>query len=515
MYKLLIVEDEPIEREAVKLVISNNCENISRIEEAENGFIAIEKCKVFRPDIVILDINMPGINGLDTIKELQKQSSQMKFLLLTSYNRFEYAQEAIQLGVEDFVLKPAKIARIKQAVDAVIEKLNCELQTQKQNTILANRMEDIRPIVESDCIYALISKEPNEDLQRIFSFLDFTVNSGFCFAVSCNGNHRFVLNKIKKALHDVGIECIGEQLYNMLIFFVLENKQLETRRMSEVGNFVSMLLYEMGKVGKVGIGNIYDNPYELNLSYHQAIDALNMCDIKGARFLIYEETCNFNKTAEIDLYSMANKLMTVLQNGSQSDLEKNLENITSALIFKDNILSKAKEQIYRLIILTIQEIKDSIPSFQIEDGLSNLSMNNIMTITDGKELKYYFKMTINNLAWLVNQQKNAGTSAIIQQALTYIETSYNKDIFLDDIADSLGITPFYLSKIIKKQTGKNFTDLVAEKRISKAKELLTVSKSIKEITYEIGFNSQNYFTKIFKKYVGVTPSEYKNNLNIK
>ena len=76
----------------------------------------------------------------------------------------------------------------------------------------------------------------------------------------------------------------------------------------------------------------------------------------------------------------------------------------------------------------------------------------------------------------------------------------------------MGISPFYLSKIIKKQTGKSFTDIVIAKRIARAKELLKSDKSIKEVTFEAGFNSQNYFAKIFKKSVGITPTEYKNNL---
>ena len=114
------------------------------------------------------------------------------------------------------------------------------------------------------------------------------------------------------------------------------------------------------------------------------------------------------------------------------------------------------------------------------------------------------------IIFAINDGKNAvNVSSISVMAVDYIQRNFTEAISLDNLAEKLGISPFYLSKIIKRSTGRNFTDLISELRIEKARELLKTDLSIKEVTYKSGFNSQNYFSKIFRKYVGVTPTEYK------
>ena len=159
--------------------------------------------------------------------------------------------------------------------------------------------------------------------------------------------------------------------------------------------------------------------------------------------------------------------------------------------------------------MVVSVIKNKFPSLSAEVNTINISKTGI---ADSRELKCYFITTIEGIAGLVNKFIVTGSSKIINRALAFIDSAYNKNISLNDISENLGVTPFYISKVLKKRTGKNFTDLVAEKRIEKAKKMLVTNKSIKEITFEVGFNSQNYFTKVFKKYTGLTPTDYKNKL---
>ena len=435
MYKLLIVEDEPIEREAVRLMLGSNCDVLSEIEDAENGFIAIEKCKSFRPDIVMLDINMPGINGLDTIKELQKQDGNIKFLLLSSHDRFEYAQEAIKLGVEDFILKPARIARLKQAIDAIAEKLDSAKQEKQQSTALVSRMESIRPIVESDCIYALLSNGKNEDLERIFSFLEFDVKSGFCFVVSYGSSPRFVLYKLKKTLAEVGVVCIGEQIYNFLVFFVLSDKPMETQRKTEVGNFASMLLREIGNgTGRVGVGGIEESPIQMSLSYKQAMEALSLCAAKDCHFLVYDEAAHEEKTVYADLTKIAGDLLAVIQTGEQESIEQLADEIAASYIFCTKTLEQSRELTYRILVLLIKNIEETYPAIAKDDGFSGISMQAITNIDNTQTLNHYFKMSLSNIAWLIEQQKNGSAATVTNRAISYIENSYDKNISLGDAA---------------------------------------------------------------------------------
>ena len=108
------------------------------------------------------------------------------------------------------------------------------------------------------------------------------------------------------------------------------------------------------------------------------------------------------------------------------------------------------------------------------------------------------------------EERFRNTNQLVRQAVRYIDANYRKQITLSDMADALQVSPFYLSKLLNNSLHKTFTELVSERRVEASKELLKSGKRIKEIAYEVGFQGQNYFTKIFKKYTGVTPKMYKN-----
>ena len=113
------------------------------------------------------------------------------------------------------------------------------------------------------------------------------------------------------------------------------------------------------------------------------------------------------------------------------------------------------------------------------------------------------------------EERFRNTNQLVRQAVRYIDANYRKQITLGDMADDLQISPFYLSKLLNNSLHKTFTELVSERRVEASKELLKSGKRIKEIAYEVGFQGQNYFTKIFKKYTGVTPKMYKNSFDDK
>lgn len=512
MFNLLIIEDEPIEREVLKLMIQTNCPVVAQIMEAENGFQAIDKCRSFLPDVVLVDINMPGINGLDTIRELKKMKEDLFFLILSSYNRFEYAQEAVKLGVEDFILKPVKIETLKNAFEQIGKKLESAKQSRTQNSLLLDRMESIRPIVESDCIFSLISRKADDELERIMAFLGFEVQSGFCLAVQYENTPRLILRKIKQALQDVGMKCIGEQFNNLLIFFILEDKQLEERKLTEVGRFTSMLLHEMGKDScRIGVGNIYQDTMDLSESYKQALHALKQC-AAGESFHIYGEHTAAICRLTPDIPGSAKDLLSQLKKNDRKELAALLSAVSTELILKSEDLRQAKERVYNLLVLLTGEIRQQYADVTLLMEFA-VSLEEILSLKDTKELAFYLEMQLLTMQEGIQKFNRTNNHYLVEQAMMYISENYSHNITLDDMAANLRISPFYLSRVFKKTTGKNFTDVLAEKRIEAAKLLLHQKKSIKEVTYETGFNSQNYFSKIFKKYVGCSPREYRGDNN--
>ncbi len=509
MFKLLIIEDEPVERETLKLMLDNNCGEMFQIETAENGFKALERAEKWLPDIAMVDINMPGMNGLDTIRALKKKNAQMRFLILSSYNRFEYAQEAVKLGVEDFILKPAKVGTLKAALEAAAEKLEMVKKDREDNSFLQQKIEEVRPLVESECIYALIGEKTEKEIKSSMDFLGYEVKSGFCFVIEFKDRPRFILYKVRQALTEVGLKCLGEQFHNIIVFFVLSEKELEERKTREVGNFVTMLLKETGIKGtRVGVGQMERDLYNFYLSYRQALAVMKQREEPWKKSIYLHDKENDRNEKELS-YHIIENLVEALKKTDEEAMRNSLKQMCTEFIMKTEVLSYARNQIYRILLIVLEQIKKNDISFE-NIFEPPFSLEEVLEVTNRKELELYAALWLNHLMQAMYKYKKINNHFLIEQALQYIEEHYGENIMLDDIASYLEVSSFYLSKLFKKATGRNFTDLLAEKRVEKAKTLLRSQMSVKEITFAVGFNSQNYFTKVFKKYCGITPTEYKN-----
>lgn len=504
---LMIVEDEPIERAALKLMIQVNCPQISRIEEAENGLQALERCKTMVPDIVLVDINMPGINGLETIREMKNLGGRSRYIILSSYNQFEYAQRALMLGVEQFLLKPAKIAELKKAIEDVIQKINVEQETEQEKSALLTSVEAIRPIVELDCIYGLISGKSKEELRRLISFLGFDSDSGFCFVSSYERNPKYLLRKVKGALQEVGLNCIGELFHGELVFFILGKNQIEMRKTSEVGHFVRMLLDELDRREcRVGIGTVYELGSGFRESYREALLAVGLCE-EGS-YMVYQTDNKEGNDSKVGPDDVIEKIINGIKAGEEEAVLSCTGEILRAATMNTYSFKQLKENIYQFMILCMKEIRRHYINLESTD-YSRILMDEVITLEDHMAVETYIKLHLKAVLEEAGDLNKEKSNQMVKRALSYIGMNYQNNIMLEHVAKELDLSPFYLSRMLKKCTGKNFTDLLSEKRVEEAKKLLHSGKSMKEITYEVGFNSQNYFAKIFKKYENCTPTEYR------
>ena len=507
MSSLMIVEDEPIERAALKLMIQANCPQISRIEEAENGLMALELYRKAIPDIVLVDINMPGINGLETIREMKNLSSRSRYIILSSYNQFEYAQRALMLGVEQFILKPAKISELKKAIEDVIQKISAEQETEQEKSALLTSVEAIRPIVELDCIYGLISGKPGEELRKLISFLGFDADSGFCFVCTYERNPKYLLRKVKSALQEVGLNCIGELFHGELVFFILGKNEIEMRKTAEVGHFVRMLLDELGRHEcRVGIGTIYQLGSGFRESYREALLAVELCGEDS--WLVYKTDGREMNDSKAGPDEIIKKIINGIKAGEEDEVISCTGEILRAATINTYSFKQLKENIYQFMILCMKEINRHYINLE-SAAYTRISMDEVAGLRDHMAVETYIRLHLKAVLDEVGELNKEKSSQIVKRALNYIGINYKNNIMLEHVAKELDISPFYLSRMLKKCTGKNFTDLLSEKRVEEAKKLLRGNQSVKEITYEVGFNSQNYFSKIFKKYENCTPTEYR------
>lgn len=424
MFNLLIADDEELERKAVKKVITSTFTEVFNIYEAKNGREAIEIGFNVKPDIVIADIKMPGINGLEAIKELKKSLSSTYFIILTAYDYFAYAKEAIVNEVKDYILKPFKkdelIKRINKALNI--------LEEQKRNRTvefdLKEKIYAMLPMLENELVYAIISNNLKAiDYKAYLNYLNLNFEAGYCMVIGIDDE---INNELKLEVKGC-LEEFTKPHYDAIISSMFTKNIVMFVQCSENSDEYSMKLESISLARKIedtikkklgihitiGIGRVYNGIEKLYISYSEALSS-SVSDIKH-----YEDSDD--KTKEEQKSKLTEQEFTSIARKINSEHEE--------------LLEKAKE---------------------------------------------------------------------------FIKENYNKDITLEETAHHVGVSSYYFSKIFKASVGKNYMDYLTDLRIEKAKDMMeSGSGSIKEICYEVGYNDPNYFSRVFKKIEGVTPSEYK------
>lgn len=433
MYNLLIADDEELERRTIKCIILKRFEGIFNIYEAKNGREAIEIADRIKPDIIIMDIKMPGINGIEAIKEIRNFYKEGYIIVLTAYDYFDYAKEAIEYDVKEYILKPFKrdifVSKFEEAIKYIE---NIKLK-RRDEIVLKEKMYTLIPMMENELCYSIINENLNNiDYKTYLKYLGMNFELGYSIILRININNDNVeKNNIKFKINDYLREFLKRQ-NNAISSCIFTDDILIFLEVNKKNSPEDIVLYKETIARKIvdnikekfntqifaGIGSVYNGIEKLSISYKEA-------------------------------------LITV----SLSNDEFNIK------CFED-----------------ISELND-IDSIIIKDGHA-LPSNGKENYDEGRN--------------------------IILKAIGYMNANFKKDIMLEEVSNFVNISSFYFSKIFKEYTGKNYVDYITDLRIEMAKEKLREGiESIKEICYEIGYNDPNYFSRVFKKVEGLSPTEYK------
>jgi two-component system response regulator YesN len=522
MYTVMVVEDEYIERLALVLMLRNNFPELSVTGEAGNGFEALSRAYSEKPDFILVDVGLPGKNGLDVIAEIQSFSRETTFIIISSHDNFEFAQRAIKLGVEDYLLKPIRLESLKAAISSSVSRKERRYEANTAATNLLNRMENIRPLIESDFIYSAVSGGQGEAQRKLLAFLGYEDSSGVCFAVSGRNGISHLHASVKKLLEESGQKALSGFLNNLSIICLLTDGQAENSRLEEFCRVIPGYLENNYGDFHIGVSEPIESGNNWSAAYRQAKVALKHAEEEGQSIKRYDRAAMSysdgipaaGRSAEIPespangsgkLSLWAGLFVRAILDNREDQVEKLAGEVCLALM-SGNEFHAAREEAYKLIILLEQELKKALPAIEFRTGADAA----ILKAGGPGHLEMYLLSHASQLFLLVHGTRDQNKNYFVDRAVIYIKANYQKEISLGSIAKEINLSPYYLSKLFRKYTGKTCTELIAEERIEAAKQLLAQNFSSKETCFQVGFNSQNYFVKIFKKYVGVTPGEYRN-----
>ena len=527
MIKLLIVDDEPLVQIGIKSMINWAEHGIEVCGTAMNGEAALKMIKEYSPELVITDIKMPIMNGLDLAKTCRETYGPIPlFIFLTSYEEFQLVKRALSYQAVDYLIKLELDAQsLTDSVKRALERLE-DLKVSE-----AYKKEGGRPLLQNyndkflmRLLYNLFDSREQFEIQAKDLKLDFTD----LYYIACHGEiYSGKADSMEPAqqvnLYSSSLQMTREILSKYLscyiisldkrhfavIFYSASKKDLSLSALKEALYNTSHMVYNYFSVRlTAGIGSIAEDPLKISESYQESRRAFNMV------------------TADSPIMTFSSITEDVLKNSFNLALFKDF--LTKAFEeFDTDVLNTAVAQITELFA------SHPLRYLQAMDGACNIlylaisllpdgeeTMNQIFSgHTDGYRSIYKLKSVDQVNEWLetfrsgLNQvlqsKRKTYKDHVITNVQKYINNHVEERLTLNEVAAVFGLSPNYLSALFKKSCNIGFSEYITQKKIAKAKALLLEENmKIYEVADMMGFESAFYFSKVFKKVEGISPREY-------
>ena len=534
--KVFLVEDEMVIRRGIKNSIDWEKEGYIFCGEASDGELAYPMIIKEKPDILITDIRMPFMDGLELCKLVKKELPNIKILILSGYDEFDYAKEAIRLGVTEYLLKPISSGKLLEALNGVSESIRREKEDKDRGR---KYMEEMRENTEHEK-----QKFFEQMIAGNLSMAD-ALETGKKYEMNLSAGmynlllFRFTLGKENRKSRELlgeaeyAIEKLTERLEYVFEFqrgvegwaFLLmaDNEEQMSERVKELSKDLEEIMKNYSTIAYFGgIGQPVARLRELEESFREAERALAARFTMELNRIISVEDIRMAQNVdtlddiEITSFGEIEKTRTMLEkflnNGAEDEIDEFVdvyinelpeENLKSVLM-RQYIIMDA----YIVMMSFCEKIEGIEGEMQAQSEELKNSMKTIQTL---EEIKNYIRMLLKKIIGVRDTISGRRYSDIIEIAKDQIRKTYMSDeISLNTIAAEVGMSPSYFSSIFSKEMGKTFVEYLTEIRMDRAKELLMCS-SMKtlEIGYEVGYKDPHYFSYIFKKTQNCTPKEFR------
>lgn len=534
--KVFLVEDEMVIRRGIKNSIDWEKEGYIFCGEASDGELAYPMIIKEKPDILITDIRMPFMDGLELCKLVKKELPNIKILILSGYDEFDYAKEAIRLGVTEYLLKPISSGKLLEALNGVSESIRRE---KEDKDLVRKYMEEMRENTEhekqkffeqmiagnlsmADALETGKKYEMNlsAGMYNLLLFR-FTLGEENRKSGELLGEEEYAIEKLTERLEYVFEFQRGVEGWAFLL--MADNEEQMSERVKELSKDLEEIMKNYSTIAYFGgIGQPVARLRELEESFREAERALAARFTMELNRIISVEDIRMAQNVdtlddiEITSFGEIEKTRTMLEkflnNGAEDEIDEFVdvyinelpeENLKSVLM-RQYIIMDA----YIVMMSFCEKIEGIEGEMQAQSEELKNSMKTIQTL---EEIKNYIRMLLKKIIGVRDTISGRRYSDIIEIAKDQIRKTYMSDeISLNTIAAEVGMSPSYFSSIFSKEMGKTFVEYLTEIRMDRAKELLMCSSmKTSEIGYEVGYKDPHYFSYIFKKTQNCTPKEFR------
>ncbi|MDH8677262.1 response regulator [Fusibacter bizertensis] len=514
MLRVLIVDDEAIVLESVTQVLSSQFKNIA-IETAKNSREGLIKVEHFRPNVIMTDIKMPGMNGLEFIERIRKVNQMVKIIIVSAYDHFEYAKEAVKFDVEDYILKPLSKSKLIEVISSIETKV--ELEEELRNKELDNIEKYYQSIqlVESNFFNSiLLNRNILKYMAHYRELLEVPFLKGGLITIEFDklplDTDSGDLSNYNQKLYDCAdylkthikyhkSAIVSNPFLNRIFVYVEEDNDIN------FWNNLAQLIMERFKLRvRIGIGT--EKPVEqLRDSYTESLLAMRVSDKSVSDMHDLKETEATYDTFE----KIKNQLFNdfVNRNKSFKTTLKYFEGEYIQMLNHKRTTEYAEAILIELLVLVYNR-SHRMTNKTKEEEISHHYLVEIAGRSPMAKLQYFEKKVSEWFSAYAKMQSES-FNVITLSAIDALKSDYKGEITLEDLALRLNVTPQYLSKVFKDDTGVTFKEYLTELRIETSKEMLRSGEySIKDICFKVGYNDTSYFIRAFKKFEGLTPKDY-------
>jgi two-component system response regulator YesN len=522
LYKVFLVEDEIVAREGIRDNVDWKSAGFEFCGEASDGELALPLIEELQPDVLITDIKMPFMDGLQLCKIVRERMPWVKIVILSGHDEFDYAQSAIKLGVSEYLLKPinaAEIGNVLQKVAALLDQERAEREDLKQ---LQNQIKDNLALQRERLLLRLVvggvsSTEAIEQCQQLGlnmiakCYLVVLIKVG-----SCDTAHHLEYSQYKRAQNMVSI-LVGTHSGSFLIKKSIEELLLvmngeNPEQLKQDGLFLARLIKEevedkvVCKV-TVGVGSPRRRLTEISHSFVEALAVVRDAEARATS----AETGggeDLVETPKLDQSLVEHYLKTGLVQEFDDFFDDYLQPLAEAALQSYLV----KHYIFVDIVLTTAQFVSNLGGEvdQIIPEIQNVErfLVEVKTIDQVREaIRKIFSAALD----FRNSQALHERTKLIHQAKSFIDEHFtDPDLLLNEVAIKVNLSPSHFSVVFSREIGESYKDYLTRLRIGRAKELLrTTNLKCSEIAYRSGYNDPHYFSHVFKKNTGLPPQRFR------
>jgi two-component system response regulator YesN len=528
--KILLIDDEVMIRTGIRTSIDWESFGMTIIGEASNGEEGLEKALELDPDIIILDVKMPVMDGLKFTKIMKEKNPDIRIIIISGYNEFKYAKEALHLGVNEYLLKPVGAEELIEILQKQCEELEKERAAVNKERVLKHIFEENLFLVQSRFINSIIQREYTEETSIIEKAKELQMDfSGMAYQVIIIDIDDFYLitenlsekekNQLKQSIKNIAEEVL-KPLTNSAVHFsefdylisVVNVKNTSDNRMYDLYQEIRECVKKYQNLTlTIGVSNTFTGISHIPDGYNEAVLALRSKVFKGKDRIIDVNKLDKAQKATPIIYPSADEkeIINYLKIMEIDKLNRGIEKICSDLNEMEIDDEKIKEICLRLIAVSTSYLDEIGVDYRTLGQKNFNPYREIEKYETLSDIEGWLKATFRNFIEVMQNSKNEKFKGIVKIAIQYIDDNYMEDIDVLRMAAVTYVTPNYFSRVFKKETGRSFTEWLNMVRVDKARIYLKDPKwRVYEIAEKVGYKDYKSFTFNFKKYAACTPKEY-------